>query len=128
MHTAVWTGSEMIVWGGGPTSLNSGGRYNPVTDAWAPTSNVGAPSARDRHTTVWTGSEMIVWGSRGNVGISNTGARYDPVTDIWAPTTNIGAPSERSSHTAVWTGSEMIVWGGGGVGDLPLNTGGRYRP
>lgn len=32
-HTAVWTGSEMIVWGGSNGSyLNSGGRYarNPV--------------------------------------------------------------------------------------------------
>src|SRR5437773_8764025 len=32
-HTAVWTGSEMIVWGGassGPTYFNTGGRYNPT--------------------------------------------------------------------------------------------------
>src|SRR5262249_15859507 len=31
-HTAVWTGSEMIVWGGGDD--NTGGRYNPSTDTW----------------------------------------------------------------------------------------------
>ena len=30
-HTAVWTGSEMIVWGGNnPTQLNTGGRYCPA--------------------------------------------------------------------------------------------------
>ena len=31
-HTAVWTGSEMIVWGGynGSSYLNDGGRYNPA--------------------------------------------------------------------------------------------------
>ena len=31
-HTAVWTGNEMIVWGGlapGPDYLDTGGRYNP---------------------------------------------------------------------------------------------------
>src|SRR5437868_5683010 len=30
-HTAVWTGSEMIVWGGfgNGSSLNTGGRYTP---------------------------------------------------------------------------------------------------
>ena len=29
-HTAVWTGREMIVWGGGAYSdSNTGGRYNP---------------------------------------------------------------------------------------------------
>jgi hypothetical protein len=38
LHTAVWTGSEMIVWGGeGAFSLfnNTGGSYNPSTDTWA---------------------------------------------------------------------------------------------
>ena len=64
-HTAVWTGSEMIVWGGGasgPTYLNTGGRYNPSTDSWTATSTTNAPGARAGHTAVWTGSEMIVWG------------------------------------------------------------------
>jgi hypothetical protein len=33
-HTAVWTGSEMIVWGGyNGTYFNTGGRYNPGTDS-----------------------------------------------------------------------------------------------
>jgi hypothetical protein len=33
-HTAVWTGSEMIIWGGadGGAAFNTGGRYNPATD------------------------------------------------------------------------------------------------
>src|SRR5262249_49323509 len=35
--TAVWTGSEMIVWGGYP-QLNTGGRYDPTTDSWTATS------------------------------------------------------------------------------------------
>src|SRR5205823_5833600 len=63
-HTAVWTGSEMIIWGGtDPSSdFNTGGRYNPSTDSWTPTSTVNAPAARAFHTAVWTGSEMIVWG------------------------------------------------------------------
>ncbi len=30
-HTAVWTGSKMIVWGGGS---NTGGIYDPATDSW----------------------------------------------------------------------------------------------
>ena len=64
-HTAVWTGSEMIVWGGGasgPVYFNTGGRYNPSTDSWTATSTTNAPDARASHTAVWTGSEMIVWG------------------------------------------------------------------
>ena len=62
-HTAVWTGSEMIVWGGktnfSPGPLNTGGRYNPITDSWTATSTTNAPDARYLHTAIWTGSEMI---------------------------------------------------------------------
>src|SRR5438874_2095604 len=68
-HTAVWTGSEMIVWGGqGFNGLNTGGRYNPVTDTWTATTTINAPTARQWHTAVWTGSEMIVWGGADNFG------------------------------------------------------------
>jgi hypothetical protein len=64
-HTAVWTGSEMIVWGGAGVTvfgLNTGGRYNPSTDSWTRTTITNAPTTRYGHTAVWTGSEMIVWG------------------------------------------------------------------
>ena len=56
-HTAVWTGSEMIVWGGqGDSYLNTGGRYNPSTDSWRATSIVNVPAGRRYHMAVWTGS------------------------------------------------------------------------
>jgi hypothetical protein len=43
-HTAVWTGSEMIVWGGsGGIYFNTGGRYNPSTDSWTATTTTNAP-------------------------------------------------------------------------------------
>ena len=61
-HTAVWTGSEMIVWGGVFVS-NIGGRYNPSTDTWTATSSINAPHHRADHTAVWTGTEMIIWGA-----------------------------------------------------------------
>jgi N-acetylneuraminic acid mutarotase len=125
-HTAVWTGSEMIVWGGaifGPTFFNTGGRYNPTTDSWTATSTTNAPAARNGHTAVWTGSEMIVWGGNGNEYF-NTGGRYNPSTDSWTATSTTNAPAATGAHTAVWTGSEMIIWGGNFGG----HTGGRYNP
>ena len=59
-HTAVWSGSEMIVWGGGGIglALNTGGRYNRITDSWTATSTTNVPHARSRHTAVW--NESIV--------------------------------------------------------------------
>lgn len=55
----------MLIWGGvNPDGLylNTGGRYNPVSDTWTSMSVVGAPEARLSHTAIWTGTEMIVWG------------------------------------------------------------------
>src|SRR5206468_8553594 len=54
-HTAVWTGGEMIVWGGADNNsfLNTGGRYNPSTDSWTATTTVNAPSARELPAVVW---------------------------------------------------------------------------
>ena len=79
-HTGVWTGTEMIVWGGSDyiSVFDTGGRYNSSTDSWTPTSTTNAPSGRVFHTAVWTGSEMIVWGGLNNnfVDRLNTGGRY----------------------------------------------------
>ena len=125
LHTMVWTGSVMIVWGGrlrgGPVT-DTGGRYDPLTDTWTPTSRTGAPSARWSHTAIWTGTRMIVWGRTGE----STGGIYDPIADAWTPTSEVGAPSPRGAHTAVWTGSRMIIWGGADFS--PTNTGGSYDP
>jgi N-acetylneuraminic acid mutarotase len=131
-HTAVWTQSEMIVWGGvgnlNPfVYLNTGGRYDPSTDSWTATSTTNAPAARRDHTAVSTESEMIVWGGDDDSSDFNTGGRYNPVTDSWTATTTTNAPDARDLHTAVWTDSEMIVWGGGN--DVTFfNSGGRYDP
>src|SRR5438034_33508 len=65
VHTVVWTGSQMIVWGGANNIsgyLNTGGRYDPTTDGWTTTSTTSAPIGRVFPKAVWTGSEMIVWG------------------------------------------------------------------
>src|ERR1043166_3217396 len=134
-HTAVWTGSEMIIWSGyyGPPSTyyNNGGRYNPTTDSWTATSTTNAPAGRFGATAVWTGTEMIVWGGvDGNLQTLNTGGRYDPSTETWTPTSLTNAPEARYAHTAVWTGKKMIVWGG--CGDFGcfqiLFSGGAYNP
>ncbi|MGQ9898583.1 MAG: Kelch repeat-containing protein, partial [Acidobacteriota bacterium] len=146
-HTAVWTGSEMIIWGGRSTDssnnttyLDNGGRYNPTTDTWAPTSTEGRPGPRFRHTAVWTGSEMIIWGGAtladNRFSELRTGGRYNPATERWMPTRTDptssggadGAPDARFDHTAVWTGDRMIIWGGATTSAQAFNSGGLYNP
>lgn len=136
-HTTVWTGSEMIVWGGGAagtgftinTWFDSGGRYNPVTNAWNSTPLLNAPNPRSGHTAVWTGTEMIVWGGvvdNTSPTYFNTGARFNPETGVWTSISTANAPSGRADHSAVWTGTEMIIYGGYSGGFR--NDGARYNP
>ena len=131
-HTAVWTGTEMIVWGGRNDPglrYNTGGKYNPVTDTWLSTTTTNAPSGRDRHTAVWTGNEMIIWGGDYiYTGVPSTGGRYDPTIDAWLPISTTDSPLARDSHTAVWTGTEMIIWGGRDWNSKNTNTGRKYDP
>ncbi len=63
----VWTGTEMIAWGGlaGSIALNTGGRYNPATDTWTITSTKNAPTGRYYHSALWTGTRMLIWGGFG---------------------------------------------------------------
>src|ERR1019366_981718 len=93
-HTAVWTGSRMIVWGGyRDVSLNDGGQYDPVANTWTATTTTGAPSVREFHTAVWTGSRMIVWGGENGSVYLNDGGQYDPLANAWTLMTTAGAPS-----------------------------------
>jgi len=129
-HSTVWTGTQMIVFGGLPGITNSGGRYDPATDTWTATSTTNAPAGRSAHTAIWTGTRMVVWGGYAGSGPFidfNTGGQYDPATNTWTPTTTFGAPAVRRYHSAVWSGTYMVVFGGYS-GNTWLNSGGRYRP
>jgi N-acetylneuraminic acid mutarotase len=66
--TAVWTGEQLLLWGGfgrseacTPCFYGDGAAYDPVSNSWAP---IGpAPvSGRGAHRAVWTGRELLVWG------------------------------------------------------------------
>lgn len=121
--TAVWTGDEMILWGGDVGA--AGAAYSPSTDRWRILPSSGL-TARTGHTAVWTGSEMIVWGgipsagtrlSQGDPEMMSDGARYSAQHDEWRPIAR--SPLTRAFHAASWTGQEMVVVGGtskGGAG------------
>jgi hypothetical protein len=82
-HSAVWTGREMIVWGGAdtiasdapPHVLGDGASLDLATNAWGllPASPL---SARYRHAATWTGREMIICG-----GCCRSASGSDSFTD-----------------------------------------------
>ena len=100
-HTAVWTGTQMIVWGGVTQNglvLNTGGRYDPSTDSWTATSTTNAPAGRWVHTAVWADSEMIVWGGLTSRDLVKTGGSYCAATPNATPT-----PTPSATPTATVT-------------------------
>ncbi len=143
-HSSVWTGTEMLTWGGYSIANgiqynfhSNGARYNPSTDVWTNMSDINAQLKSAYHSSVWTGSEMIVWGGLDSISgdffgngsrfFHNTGKRYNPVTNTWTNMSVAGAPTARYRAPAVWTGTYMVVWGGGD-GTNAISDGARYNP
>ena len=134
-HAAIWTGREMIVWGGTNFDrfFQDGARYNPATDSWSPISTANAPSERSLHVAAWTGTDMIVWGGtqgrlRGDFVAD--GASYNPNSDVWTAL----PPSPlrpRVRAQVIWTGDDVIIWGGSGGTDASpefFGDGARFNP
>ena len=124
-HSAVWSGAEMLVWGG---NRSDGARYDPQTDSWQLIDGAMAPSPRREHAAVWTGNRMIVWGGSNEFDYLGDGGLYDPITDTWVPMSLDGAPSGRTGMAAVWTGEEFVIWGGRSKNGEILTDGARYHP
>ena len=134
----VWTGKQMLVWGGytctanpcnqgvNQQPLNDGAAYDPATDQWRPL----APSPlspRGAATTRWTGTELLVWGgTAGSEQSLSDGAAYNLATDTWRPI----APSPLSPRqtSGVWTGKELVLWGGRSAAGDFFSDGAAYDP
>ncbi len=136
-HLAVWTGSEMIVWGGFDSTgtwTRTGARYNPATDTWRPMSTVGAPGPLGNRTAHWTGNLVLIVGnscnSAGGCFIPQlTGVRYDPLSDSWSTISATGAPPLWIGTSASWVGTRLMVWGGQSLSFQQFfNTGALYDP
>lgn len=133
-HTAVWTGTQMILWGGtcvtdpvyDPLGCNGndvrrglvvsfpGGASHNTSIVGAPTT-VGGPA-------VWASGFMMIWGGSGR-----TGARYDPAADMWSLMATANSPPGYTQFNAISTGSRMVIWGGSN-GSSAEGTGGQYDP
>lgn len=132
---AVWTGSEIVLFGGrgaGDAVSGVGARWAHAT-GWSAISTQGAPSARVGASAVWSPSagRVIVWGGAGKYGAAAAGGgRYAPSDDAWSAVSN--APfAARVGHVAVWDGAHarMIVWGGADDDmGVPQRSGAAYDP
>jgi hypothetical protein len=117
----VWTGREMIGWGGGccGDAWSEGAAYNPTTSTRRMLAR--SPLAPDQAPIgAWTGRELVVLVS--GIKPADTkpwparlarAAAYNPVTDTWRRIDPL--PAARSNANAVWDGREVLIVGGTGV-------------
>ena len=116
----VWTGHEMINWGGGccGDASSIGYAFNPTTNTWRKLAP--SPLAPSQNPSgAWTGRELIILVN----GIDPDGkpypaslariASYNPTTNTWRRIAPLPAP--RSGATIVWDGREVLVVGGYGT-------------
>ena len=103
----VWTGTELIVWGGiaddpaDPTDPNSqdGVAFDPAAGTWR---RIAPPPDGVRAGVVlWTGTEMAVW-SDGNP--DTVSAAYDPANDTWRSIADPPVPG----LVAFWIGDAAV--------------------
>lgn len=126
-HSAVFTGSKMIIYGGitdGPRpDYALAAEYDPVTDTWTelPAGPVGW---RTNHFAAWIGDRMLVWGGwgfrdDGTLFRSGKGALYDPATRSWTPIAT-SMVAWRQGSAVVWSSSTgQLIALGGNSGDSP---------
>lgn len=110
----VWTGEELLVWGGGDRGDNRsllGATYDPAADSWSPIAE--APIGLNLASGVWTGSEVLVFGSLlsgANRAPTPTsvGAAYDPAADAWRELPPSALSPQATS--AVWLDGRLVAW------------------
>jgi hypothetical protein len=86
-QTVVWTGHQLLIWGGQTLHAGKwvapahGAAFNPARNRWSPLPT-SPLRGRITPTAVWTGHQMIIWGG-GSIGNAtphsfNDGAAYTP--------------------------------------------------
>jgi N-acetylneuraminic acid mutarotase len=124
----VWTGRELIGWGGGCCGDASadGAAFNPATNtrrvlARSPLTPAQSPVG------AWTGRELVVLVSGRDPDGKPYPARfaraaaYDPRTDTWRRIPPL--PAWRGGANVVWDGREVLVvggWASPGAGRTPV--------
>ena len=111
-HVMVWTGHELLVWGGANASgvRDDGASFDPAARQWTrlPDSPLHPTSAQ--LLDVWTGTELLVWDNDGSDSSHRAGAAYNPATRTWRTIAPSPVPPNQYQPIIVWAGTRALVW------------------
>ena len=123
---AVWTGKDLIVWGGCDASirycslerqglLTDGAIYSPSSDTWRAMAPSPLPAGASP-AAVWTGTNVIFYAGL-VAGDTSSAASYDPETDEW---TSLPIPpiKPRSGIGLAWSSDTGMLFAWGGSTDM----------
>lgn len=100
---AVWTGTDMLVFGAHDTGKIVGAAYTPSTRTWR--ARASAPFADwDATSLTWAGDRLLAWSGEGLY-------EYRPGSDSWQ-SHGPGPLSARSGIAVTWDGTRLLLWGG----------------
>ena len=102
----VWTGTEMVVWGGSTVpgdigSFTDGAAFDPEAGLWRPLAPAPLPSESPSRA-IWVGDEMVVVSPDGTFG-------YDPTSDSWRTVGNGLVPPFWPNRLA-YAERKIYVW------------------
>ncbi|MBI3138408.1 MAG: hypothetical protein HYZ15_07475 [Sphingobacteriales bacterium] len=124
-HTAVWTGAEMLIWGGQEedidffngnctwpntkTKFQDGAKYNPATNTWTAIPNYPVSLSRSIDFQSIICGNRVVFSSGNYLYV----LVYNPATNTWITNDFPNAPVNLNSTwyqfgTSVWTGSTLV--------------------
>lgn len=114
--SAVWTGTEMVVFGGMDAQRNpmtGGGAYDPALDQWR---SIAEPPVRpwNADDAWWTGQRVLTAGCSYSFPIetSVTTVRvglYDPAQNVWTESSSPAIDGADCQLLAAWSGTELLV-------------------
>lgn len=110
----VWTGRELLVWGGSDGHdgvYADGAAYDPATHRWS-TLPRSPLRARTDPAFAWAGSRLFIWGGQDLTRLDHDGATYDPATRRWTKLPRL--PAAANSAAITWTqayavGSRVVL-------------------
>jgi Kelch motif len=125
---AVWTGREVLVWGGytiadpeGQPNLGrpaDGVAYDPERRTWRrlPPRPERLRMVGSDRWAVWTGRELVAGTvQEAGAGGGTFAVAYDPAANRWrplppSPTLTPGGSGHLQARTAMWAGNRLLVW------------------
>ena len=129
---AVWTGRELIGWGGGccGDAWADGSAFDAATGSWRKLARSPLVPSQGG-IGAWTGRELLlvvsgiqaVDGKPAPASLARAAA-YNPATDTWRRIASPPLTGLRSGHAGAWDGHELIILGAGANGRTVL----AYRP